>query len=119
MRDELLVAQLACRGRSASRRLFVSPSFAQLAAAQKLDKEVWHSWTQENIRKQYRWRNTNPAIYDQASGPDADDFARAVNALGQLYEQEGRVAEAEPLYRRSPAMWKKRMGPTPRLLRPG
>jgi CHAT domain-containing protein/Tfp pilus assembly protein PilF len=99
--------------------LFVSPSFAQLAEAQKLDKQVWALMDAGKYTEAIPLAEHELAIYEQASGPDADDFARAVNALGQLYEQEGRVAEAEPLYRRSLAMWEKADGPDTEIVASG
>ncbi len=37
-------------------------------------------------------------------------MAQSLNDLAELYRVEGRYAEAEPLYQRSLAIWKKRLG---------
>ena len=48
---------------------------------------------------------------EKALGPDHPDVAVSLNNLGQLYEAEGRYADAEPLFKRSLAIWEKALGP--------
>ncbi len=41
----------------------------------------------------------------------ATDVAQSLNNLALLYQAQSRYAEAEPLYRRSLAIWEKALGP--------
>jgi CHAT domain-containing protein len=50
------------------------------------------------------------AIYEKALGPDHPDVALSLNNLGYLYNEQGRYAEAEPLYQRSLAIREKALG---------
>ena len=47
------------------------------------------------------------AILEKALGPDHPDVAVSLNNLGELYRAQGRYAQAEPLYKRSLAIWEK------------
>ena len=51
------------------------------------------------------------AIREKALGPDHPDVARSLNNLAELYDDQGRYADAEPLYKRSLAIRKRRSVP--------
>ena len=51
------------------------------------------------------------AIREKALGPDHPDVAKSLNNLAVLYDNEGRYAEAEPLYKRALAIREKALGP--------
>ncbi len=44
-------------------------------------------------------------------GPQDPRLATSLNNLAALYHDQGRYAEAEPLYKRSQAIWEKTLGP--------
>ncbi len=44
-------------------------------------------------------------------GPQDPRLAMSLNNLAALYHAQGRYAEAEPLYKRSQAIWEKTLGP--------
>ena len=44
-------------------------------------------------------------------GPQDPRLATSLNNLGLVYDAQGRYAEAEPLYKRSLAIWEKALGP--------
>ena len=44
-------------------------------------------------------------------GPDHPDVARSLNNLADLYERQGRYAEAEPLFERALAIRERAVGP--------
>ncbi len=44
-------------------------------------------------------------------GPQDPRLATSLNDLAGLYHDQGRYAEAEPLYKRSQAIWEKTLGP--------
>ncbi len=44
-------------------------------------------------------------------GPEHPDVAQSLNNLAALYRAQGKYAEAEPLYKRSLAIWEKALGP--------
>ncbi len=52
-----------------------------------------------------------PALREGALGPEHPDVAQSLNNLAALYDDQGRYAEAEPLYQRSLAIWEKALGP--------
>ena len=45
-------------------------------------------------------------VAEQAGGPDHPDVAQSLNNLAELYQTQGQYAQAEPLYKRSLAIWK-------------
>ena len=51
------------------------------------------------------------AINEKALGPDHPSVELALNDLAELYKEQGRYAEADPLYRRALATWKEALGP--------
>jgi hypothetical protein len=51
------------------------------------------------------------AIWEKALGPDHPDVATGLNNLAQLYQAEGRYAEAEPLLKRVSTIQGKSLGP--------
>ena len=51
------------------------------------------------------------AIKEKALGPDHPEVALALNNLAELYRDQGRYAEAEPLLKRALAIRKKVFGP--------
>ena len=51
------------------------------------------------------------AIREKALGPDHPDVAQSLNNLAELYQAQGRYAEAEPLYKRALAIREKALGP--------
>jgi tetratricopeptide (TPR) repeat protein len=48
---------------------------------------------------------------EKALGPDHPDVAKPLNNLAELNSVQGKYAEAEPLYKRSLAIWEKALGP--------
>ena len=50
-------------------------------------------------------------INEKRLGPEQPDVARSVVDLAELYQAEGKYAEAEPLYRRALAINEKVFGP--------
>ena len=48
---------------------------------------------------------------EKALGSNHPDVAISLNNLAGLYETQGRYADAEPLYKRSLAIWEKALGP--------
>ena len=44
-------------------------------------------------------------------GPDHPDVARSLNNLADLYERQGRYAEAQPLFERALAIRERAVGP--------
>ncbi len=48
---------------------------------------------------------------EKALGPEHPDVATSLNNLAELYNAQGRYAEAEPLYKRALAIWEKVLGP--------
>ena len=53
-----------------------------------------------------RWRSMEKSL-----GPNHPDVARSLNNLAQLYRDQGRYADAEPLYKRALAIYEKSLGP--------
>ena len=53
-----------------------------------------------------RWRSTR-----RRSGPIIPMSRRSLNNLARLYDDQGRYAEAEPLYKRALAIREKALGP--------
>ena len=53
-----------------------------------------------------RWRSLEKAL-----GPDHPDVAQSLNNLAALYVDQGRYADAEPLYKRALAIREKALGP--------
>jgi tetratricopeptide (TPR) repeat protein len=51
------------------------------------------------------------SLREKALGPDHPDVATVLNGFGILYEEAGRFAEAESLYKRSLAIREKALGP--------
>jgi tetratricopeptide (TPR) repeat protein len=51
------------------------------------------------------------AIDEKALGPDHPDVAIDLNNLALLYDNQGRYADAEPLYKRALAISEKALGP--------
>ena len=51
------------------------------------------------------------AIQEKALGPNHPDVAMSLNNLAVLYGDQGRYADAEPLYKRSLAIKEKALGP--------
>ena len=47
----------------------------------------------------------------KALGPDHPNVATSLNNLAELYRNQGKYAEAEPLYKRSLAIREKALGP--------
>ena len=47
-----------------------------------------------------RFTNASLAISEKALGPDHPDVAISLNNLAALYNDQGRYADAEPLYKR-------------------
>jgi tetratricopeptide (TPR) repeat protein len=47
---------------------------------------------------------------EKALGPEHPDVGTPLNNLAGVYEDQGRYAEAEPLYKRSLAVWEKALG---------
>src|SRR6266568_8371275 len=47
----------------------------------------------------------------EAFGPEDPRLARSWNNLATLYQDQGRYAEAEALYRRAAAIWERSLGP--------
>ena len=60
-----------------------------------------------------RWRSERKAL-----GPDHPDVATSLNNLAVLYHNQGRYADAEPLYKRSLAIQRKRLVPIIPMSRP-
>ena len=52
-------------------------------------------------------------IHEKALGPDDLNLAATINYLAVLYSQQGKYAEAEPLFRESLEMKKRAYGETP------
>ena len=52
------------------------------------------------------------AISEKALGPDHPDVGSSLNNLAELYRDQGRYAEAEPLYKRASPSARRRWGPT-------
>jgi tetratricopeptide (TPR) repeat protein len=50
-------------------------------------------------------------IYEKSLGTDHPRVANSLNNLAALYLEQGRYAEAEPLYRRSLVIYEKSLGP--------
>ncbi len=50
------------------------------------------------------------AIFEKALGPDHPELGRSLNNLAALYDDQGKYAEAEPLYQRSLAILEKALG---------
>jgi hypothetical protein len=50
------------------------------------------------------------AIREKALGPDHPDVTVSLNNLALRYDNQGRYADAEPLYERSPAIREKALG---------
>ncbi len=48
---------------------------------------------------------------EKALGPEHPDVATSLNNLALLYQAQGNYAEAEPLFRRSLAIYEKALGP--------
>ncbi len=48
---------------------------------------------------------------EEVLGPEHPDVAQSLNNLALLYQVQGNYAEAEPLYRRSLAIYEKVLGP--------
>ncbi|MBT1570101.1 tetratricopeptide repeat protein, partial [Klebsiella pneumoniae] len=46
-----------------------------------------------------------------ALGPDHPDVATSLNNLAELYRSQGQYAQAEPLFKRSLAIWERALGP--------
>jgi tetratricopeptide (TPR) repeat protein len=44
------------------------------------------------------------------AGPDHPDVAQSLANLAVLYREQGRYADAEPLFRRALAIWEKALG---------
>jgi CHAT domain-containing protein/Flp pilus assembly protein TadD len=51
------------------------------------------------------------AIWEKSLGPDHPSVAMSLNNLALLYQEQGRYADAEPLYKRSLAIRQKTLGP--------
>ena len=51
------------------------------------------------------------AIAEKSYGPEHPNIARHLNNLAELYYNQGRYAEAEPLYRRALVIDEKSYGP--------
>ena len=51
------------------------------------------------------------AIWERVLGPEHPDVATGLNNLALLYDDQGKYAEAEPLYKRALAIWEKALGP--------
>jgi CHAT domain-containing protein/Flp pilus assembly protein TadD len=51
------------------------------------------------------------AIREKALGPNHPDVAQSLNNLASRYQDQGRYADAEPLYNRSLAIYEKALGP--------
>src|SRR5947199_336002 len=51
------------------------------------------------------------AIREKALGPEHADVAHSLNNLAKLYDNQGRYAEAEPLYQHCLAILEKALGP--------
>ena len=47
---------------------------------------------------------------ETALGPEHPDVAASLNSMGDLYNTQGRYAEAEPLFRRTLAIREKALG---------
>ncbi len=47
----------------------------------------------------------------QILGPEHPDVATSLNNLASLYHNQGKYAQAEPLYQRALAIWEKALGP--------
>jgi CHAT domain-containing protein/tetratricopeptide (TPR) repeat protein len=99
--------------------LFVSPSLAQVAEAQKLDKQVWALMDAGRYAEAIPPAEREVAVYEQAGGSDPDGFGKAVSTLGQLYQIDGRYADAEPLLKRSIEIWEKADGPDAEIVASG
>ena len=59
----------------------------------------------------FRWHSGYWRSCEKALGPDHPDVATALNNLAELYREQGRYAEAAPLYKRSLAIYEKGLGP--------
>ena len=64
-----------------------------------------------------RCTSASLAIREKALGPDHPDVATSLNNLAELYEAQGRYADAEPLYKRRWRYEKKRSVPIIPMLR--
>ena len=51
------------------------------------------------------------AIEEKALGPEHPDVATSLNNLAELYRDQGKYGEAEPLYQRALAIDEKALGP--------
>jgi len=49
------------------------------------------------------WPSEGAAINEKARGPDHRSIALALNDLAELYKEEGRYADADPLWPHHPA----------------
>ncbi len=56
-------------------------------------------------------------ICEQSLGPDHPDVASPLNNLANLYFEQGKYSEAEPLYQRALAIWEQSLGPDHSLTR--
>jgi tetratricopeptide (TPR) repeat protein len=50
-------------------------------------------------------------ISEESFGPDHSNVAAHLNNLAGNYRAQGKLAEAEPLYKRSMDIWEKNFGP--------
>jgi len=51
------------------------------------------------------------AIREQLLGPHHPDTAQSLNNLAELYRDQGKYAEAEPLYQQALAIYEQLLGP--------
>ena len=86
------------KGPSARHELFI------LAVLSSFDSKV-------AMPKLSRLLKRSLAILRKTLGPDHPDVAAVLNNLAELYHDQGRYADAEPLYKRSLAIREKALGP--------
>jgi tetratricopeptide (TPR) repeat protein len=86
---------------------------AQLAAQcpRSPTPDGWRLWTDEDGPVPDELAKRALAISEKALGPDHPDVATSLNNLALLYRNQGRYADAEPLYKRSLAIREKALGP--------
>ena len=69
--------------------------------------EAYHQGDYTEAEKQY----SAAIIIADGFGLEGPHLATSLNNLANLYRAQGRYAEAEPLFRRSLAIWEKTLGP--------
>ncbi len=77
---------------------------AQVNAADELNNKVIELFNGGKIVEAISMAEQLLALREKTLGPDHPDVAQSLNNLAFLYEDQGRYAEAEPLYKRALAI---------------